>query len=109
MSYAYRAAAPCATPCAPRVAMVAACAPKDPCAIPQHTESYKIPHHKYEHKSQTVTRRWVEHTVEMREMPVTQEQLVSALPPIDVCVAAPKPCAPAPCAPRASAGYGYRY
>lgn len=108
MSYAYRAATPCA-PCGPRVAVVAAapCAKPDPCAIPQHTETVDIPHHVYALKSQTVTRRWVEHSVQMRKMPVTQEQQVTALPPVDVCVSAP--CPPQPCAAPRAAAYGYRY
>lgn len=103
----YRTGAPCATPCARPPTMVAACPKPDPCAVPQHTETYQIPHHRYKLNSQTITRRWLEHTVEMREMPATQELLVGAQPPIDVCVSAPKPCPPAPCPPRAS--YGYRY
>lgn len=112
MSYAYRAAAPCATGCAPRaVAVVAAqpCPKPDPCAIPQHAETIKVPHHVYTLHSQPITRRWVEHRVEMREVPVTQEQQVTAHPPQDYCSAPPAPCAPvAACPPRAAA-VAYRY
>lgn len=95
MSYAYRAPAQCARP----VMAAVPCAKPDPCAIPQHTETVTVPHHKYTLHSQTFTRRWVEHTVEGREIPVTQEQLVTSHPPQDICVGAPK-AAPVGCAPR---------
>ena len=113
MSYGYRVAAPgyaagCATACAPRVAMAAPCPPRDPCAIPQHTDAIQVPHHVYTLHSQPIVRKWVEHRVEMRTVPVTQEQQVTSHPPQEYCTAAPQPCAPSACAPRAAAAV-YRY
>lgn len=64
----------------------------DACQPPAHDEQVGVQHHVYTHHVQPVTRVWMTHDVQYREVPVTQETRMVNYPAQEICVSAPKAC-----------------